>query len=169
MRCIEAKRIALLHSWVAWWHNEYCYSHFACFPSYWCHGFPGSWLPNNCPGVFDCGRVVQLQKLYVIFILLASLQVDVMISRDLDSRITARESAAVGEWISSNKSFHVMRDHPDHGTFMLGESLTKRSSSFKGNGPSCLSPLYKANQPRSQLFHMQSLYPIQAKRNKSLR
>ena len=34
--------------------------------------------------------------------------------RDCDSRITIREKMAVDEWISSNKSLHVMRDHPAH-------------------------------------------------------
>ena len=37
------------------------------------------------------------------------------IFRDTDSRLTQRESMAVQAWISSGKSFHVMRDHPLHG------------------------------------------------------
>lgn len=41
-------------------------------------------------------------------------------SRDLDSPLTVRERAAIDAWIASNKSFHVMRDHPDHVTAMLG-------------------------------------------------
>ena len=41
-------------------------------------------------------------------------------SRDLDSRITARESAAVHEWREdSNQPIHAMRDHPAHGTQLL--------------------------------------------------
>lgn len=35
-------------------------------------------------------------------------------SRDSDSAITSREEEAVGEWLASNKSFHIMRDHPAH-------------------------------------------------------
>ena len=35
-------------------------------------------------------------------------------SRDSDSRLSAREKAAVDEWIQSSKKFHVMRDHPSH-------------------------------------------------------
>ena len=41
-------------------------------------------------------------------------------SRDLDSALTKRERAAVNEWLASNKSFHAMRDHPQHVTPMLG-------------------------------------------------
>ena len=36
-------------------------------------------------------------------------QVSSMISRDLDSKITAREVAAVEEWLSSDRAIHSMR------------------------------------------------------------
>ncbi len=48
------------------------------------------------------------------------LDVDIMLSRDADSRITEREVAAVNEWLNSNKDFHIMRDHPyGHGRPIL--------------------------------------------------
>lgn len=40
--------------------------------------------------------------------------------RDVDSRITERELNAVQSWIDSGKTFHIMRDHPNHRTPMLG-------------------------------------------------
>jgi len=46
--------------------------------------------------------------------------VDVMISRDADSRLSQREKFAVDEWLKSEKLFHVMRDHPAHSTEILG-------------------------------------------------
>ena len=46
--------------------------------------------------------------------------VEVMLSRDVDSRLNVREKHAVDEWIKSDKSFHIMRDHPWHGTQILG-------------------------------------------------
>ncbi|CAG0901437.1 unnamed protein product [Cyprideis torosa] len=46
--------------------------------------------------------------------------VDVFLSRDLDSFISQREAAAVGEWMESNKTYHVMRDHKLHGVPILG-------------------------------------------------
>ena len=45
--------------------------------------------------------------------------VSIMISRDCDSRLNLREKAAVDEWLSSEKSFHIMRDHPYHNTKIL--------------------------------------------------
>jgi len=47
-------------------------------------------------------------------------QVDLYVSRDLDSRLNDREQAAVQEWLQSTKAFHFMRDHPSHGTPILG-------------------------------------------------
>jgi hypothetical protein len=40
--------------------------------------------------------------------------VDVMISRDCDSRLNYREQVAVEEWLKSDKGFHIMHDHPYH-------------------------------------------------------
>ncbi len=47
-------------------------------------------------------------------------QVDILLSRDLDSTIGEREAAAVQEFLSSNCSFHAMRDHPGHAAEVLG-------------------------------------------------
>ena len=48
--------------------------------------------------------------------------VSVMVSRDLDSRLTGREVAAVTQWLDDPDKlpFHVMRDNPHHGTEILG-------------------------------------------------
>jgi hypothetical protein len=46
--------------------------------------------------------------------------VDVMLSRDTDSRLNHREKAAVDAWLATNSPFHIMRDHPAHKTEILG-------------------------------------------------
>ena len=46
--------------------------------------------------------------------------VEVMISRDTDSRLNYREKFAVEEWLESDKGFHIMRDHPHHRYPVLG-------------------------------------------------
>jgi hypothetical protein len=46
--------------------------------------------------------------------------VDVSIFRDTDSRLSLREKNAVDEWLVSEKTFHIMRDHPHHGFPILG-------------------------------------------------
>jgi hypothetical protein len=46
--------------------------------------------------------------------------VSVSIFRDTDSRLSFREKYAVDEWLSSDKTFHIMRDHPFHRFPILG-------------------------------------------------
>ena len=53
------------------------------------------------------------------FLVLLDANVDVFISRDADSIITSREVEAVKQWLSSNYTFHVMRDHQLHYAVML--------------------------------------------------
>ena len=45
---------------------------------------------------------------------------DIVLSRDTDSRLSLREKLAVDEWLSSDKDFHIMRDHPHHTVPILG-------------------------------------------------
>lgn len=40
--------------------------------------------------------------------------VELIMSRDTDTRILLREKLAVDEWLESGKLFHIMRDHPHH-------------------------------------------------------
>lgn len=48
------------------------------------------------------------------FLPAAEPDVEVMLSRDADSRLGPRERAAVDEWLASDHQFHIMRDHPLH-------------------------------------------------------
>ena len=59
-------------------------------------------------------------------------------SRDLDSRFSAREIAAVEEWrTKSNHSIHSMRDHPAHHAVLMagiwGTDLTRHITDTLGN------------------------------------
>lgn len=47
-------------------------------------------------------------------------QVDFLHVRDLDGRLSSRESAAVKDFEKSGKPLHCMRDHKAHGALMLG-------------------------------------------------
>lgn len=47
-------------------------------------------------------------------------QIIASIFRDTDSRLSYREKYAVDEWMKSNKTFHIMRDHPFHRFHILG-------------------------------------------------
>jgi hypothetical protein len=46
--------------------------------------------------------------------------IDMVIFRDTDSRLSLREYEAVREWIQSEKPLHIMRDHPYHSEPIMG-------------------------------------------------
>jgi len=54
------------------------------------------------------------------FFAIADSDVEIMLSRDTDSRLTLREKSAVDEWLRSDKLFHIMRDHPEHNAQIMG-------------------------------------------------
>jgi hypothetical protein len=61
--------------------------------------------------------------------------VEIMMSRDTDTRILLREKLAVHEWLKSGKIFHIMRDHPCHDYYiqagMFGTKKINQISSWK--------------------------------------
>lgn len=64
--------------------------------------------------------------------------VDIFLSRDCDSRFSDREVAAVNEWLSSDKDFHIMRDHPYHSVPILGGMWGCRNGIMRNIGISKL-------------------------------
>ncbi|XP_063870041.1 uncharacterized protein LOC135105628 isoform X2 [Scylla paramamosain] len=67
------------------------------------------------------------------FAVLGDPTVDLFLSRDSDSWLLDREVAAVQEWLSSDLTFHVMRDHPNHKAVMLAGlwgGINKRPKKF---------------------------------------
>jgi hypothetical protein len=48
------------------------------------------------------------------FLPLKEEDIDIILFKDCDSRISEREVNAVNEWLSTDKDFHIMRDHPYH-------------------------------------------------------
>ena len=49
--------------------------------------------------------------------------VDRFCSRDIDSRLSAREKAAVDAWVKSGEKFHIMRDHPSHSFYAMSGGM----------------------------------------------
>ena len=57
--------------------------------------------------------------------------VELFISRDIDTRILLREVLAVRQWIDSGKDVHIMRDHPQHYNKILGGMFGVRTVKFR--------------------------------------
>lgn len=87
--------------------------------------------------------------------------VEVMMSRDTDTRFIEREILAVNEWLNSDTIFHIMRDHPQHGCCILGGMFgSKKIKEI----PSWISIMNNINQTGhrdyDQAFLTNFIYPI---------
>ena len=65
-------------------------------------------------------ELAKFNKMNWRYLPLLDQHVDRMLARDTDSEINSREAAAVYEWLESNYTFHIMRDHPDHSLPIMG-------------------------------------------------
>ncbi|MEQ1830311.1 MAG: hypothetical protein ABL921_30420 [Pirellula sp.] len=85
-------------------------------------------IPTDCiDRLLDSGaevvsrkRVGLIDGMFWRFLPVSERDVDAVVMRDVDSRLTHREFAAVEEWIESGFSLHIMRDHPQHKVPILG-------------------------------------------------
>ena len=59
------------------------------------------------------------QPMFWRFWAAADMSVERFISRDTDSRLLARDAAAVAAWVDSGEAFHILRDHPSHADFPI--------------------------------------------------
>lgn len=86
-------------------------------------------------------------------------EVEIMLSRDTDTRILQREKVAVDEWIKSGKKFHIMRDHPHHTFKILGGMFGSRK--LNGINWSKLANDYPRTGDRDydQKFLEEKIYP----------
>ena len=69
---------------------------------------PGLYIHKNISNRFNHNGI------FWRFLPLKESNINVILSRDCDSRISERELSAVNEWLNSDKKFHIMRDHPYH-------------------------------------------------------
>ena len=67
----------------------------------------------------DPALIKGLNKRMYRFLVMLDHNVDVFISRDIDSFVITREIDAVREWLQSNFTFHLMRDNPWHTDMIL--------------------------------------------------
>lgn len=86
--------------------------------------------------------------------------VEVMISRDCDSRLDEREKAAVDEWLSGDKGFHIMRDHPYHATEILGGMWGVKNGVLFGMKKAILEYTKGNFWQVDQNFLKQVIYPV---------
>ena len=72
------------------------------------------------------GDISQLKPRMWRFEAIDNPKVKIMLSRDTDTRLLHREKVYNSQWLKSNKSFHIIRDHPDHKFHILAGMFATR-------------------------------------------
>jgi len=99
------------------------------YPDWICRFYVGKSTPEHTLSQlseFDNVEIIQMEEegnwtgMFWRFLAAGDPNVEVMISRDVDSRLWFREKYAVDQWLKSDKDFHIMRDHQYHGIPILG-------------------------------------------------
>ena len=70
--------------------------------------------------IFKEGDLLKVKPMTWRFEAIDDNDVEIMMPRDIDTRILEREKFAVDEWLESGKLFHIMRDHPHHSVKIFG-------------------------------------------------
>jgi hypothetical protein len=88
-------------------------------------------------------------------------EVEVMMSRDTDTRIILREQLAVNEWLNSKTSFHIMRDHPCHDYSILGGMFgTRKLQQMPSWTTEMSSFVQTGDRDYDQYFLRDYIYPL---------
>jgi hypothetical protein len=117
-------------------------------------------LKENDAEVVVMPAVCDWTGMFWRFLAASDPEVDVMISRDADSRLSLREKAAVDEWLMSDKQFHIMRDNSQHNTLILGGMWGARGGILK-NMTHLIDAYNKGNYWQiDQQFLRDIVYPI---------
>ena len=99
------------------------------YPGWISRFYCGKSVPNNIidelKSIQNCEVLIMNENgnwsgMFWRFLPASDSDVEVMISRDCDSRLNLREKTAVDQWMKSSNMFHIMRDHPWHITVILG-------------------------------------------------
>ena len=87
-------------------------------------------------------------------------KVEIMLSRDTDSRFSIREVNSVNEWIASGKTFHIMRDHPCHNVPILGGAYGSRKIKDFKFIPNMMQYINMQGWEIDQVFMREKVYPL---------
>src|SRR5271157_6145717 len=85
--------------------------------------FKNELMDENCQIYYTNGPLGEHMNrpgMFWRFEVLKDKNIERFIVRDCDSRITQREKNCIIDWEKSNKEFHIIRDHPQHSTRIMG-------------------------------------------------
>lgn len=79
--------------------------------------------------------------------------VDIMIVRDADSRIHARDRSCINDFIASPKLFHIVRDHPYHTIEILAGMWGIKKGLLKIKINELITHIMKQNDQQRHIYH----------------
>ncbi len=139
------------------------------FPDWICRFYIGKSTPENIINKiisFKNTEVIRMKDngdwtgMFWRFEAIADPEVSIMLSRDVDSRLSRREYESVKEFEQSNKKFHIIRDHQYHNIPILG-GLWGAKRGIIDNIDGLISEYVKGNFWQvDQNFLSQIIYPI---------
>lgn len=87
---------------------------------------------NNVKIIFKSGNLLEIKPMMWRFEAIDDDDVEIMLSRDTDTRFLLREKLAVDEFINNdNYLLHIMRDHPWHMSKIQGGMFGVKKSDIK--------------------------------------
>ena len=115
---------------------------------------------SNVKLIFKTGDLNTIKPMMWRFEAIDDPDVEIMMSRDTDTRILLREKLAVDEWLNSNKLFHIMRDHPHHDSYILGGMFgTKKNPNIGLWSKWMHECIQEGNRDYDQTFLYNYIYP----------
>lgn len=139
------------------------------YPDWVCRFYVGKSTPKHIVDklrLFDNTEIIEMESdgdwtgMFWRFYPASESDVDVLIVRDCDSRLSNREKEAVYEWLNSDKGFHIMRDHPYHKTEILGGMWGSKKGVIS-NMKNLINDYIKGNYWQvDQNFLRECIYPI---------
>ena len=115
---------------------------------------------ENVKIIFKTGDINKIKPMMWRFEAIDEDDVEIMMSRDTDTRFLLREKLAVVEWLKSGKIFHIMRDHPHHFYEILGGMFGTRKIPEINNWKSEMDNVIQTGQKMyDQDFLREVIYP----------
>lgn len=118
-------------------------------------------IMSNVKIIYKSGDLNIIKPMMWRFEAIDDPEVEVMMSRDTDTRLWDREILAVNEWLQSDKIFHIMRDHPHHGDHILGGMFgTKKIPEIPSWTQVMNTFIQQGNRQYDQTFLKEYIYPL---------
>jgi protein O-GlcNAc transferase len=116
---------------------------------------------TNTKIIFKTGDLNKIKPMMWRFEAIDDDNVEIMMSRDTDTRFLLREKLAVDEWLKSDTIFHIMRDHPHHNFCILGGMFGTKKIKQLQNWSSIMNSFNQlGNRDYDQDFLRDTIYPL---------